>query len=165
MAIRINTKSRQIRRSRTGTQTHKAELATIKAEIYKPSQQQMINIVLSILNTLRGEPPEGTPVDTGWATSNWLVSIGEPLKGTVEPYSEAIYQAGIVDIFNYDIKKDGEVFIVNNVPYIQFLNQGTSQQSPAGFVEKAIRKALREAKKRGRVISSKYSRGKKKVKK
>jgi hypothetical protein len=48
-----------------------------------------------------------TPVDTGHAAAGW------------------------------EIKADGKnILVTNDVPYIDFLNQGTSKQAPAYFVEK-----------------------------
>ena len=36
----------------------------------------------------------------------------------------------------------GPIYITNNVPYINSLNGGHSQHAPAGFVERAIVKAV-----------------------
>jgi hypothetical protein len=36
----------------------------------------------------------------------------------------------------------GEVHVSNAVPYVQSLNDGHSQQAPAGFVQAAIAKAV-----------------------
>jgi hypothetical protein len=39
----------------------------------------------------------------------------------------------------YKLKKPGEqIHITNNAPYIRQLNDGSSKQAPAGFVERAI---------------------------
>ena len=50
--------------------------------------------------------------------------------------------AGITALASYRLE-GGNIFISNNVPYILALNDGTSRQSPAGFVQNAIQKAVR----------------------
>lgn len=94
----------------------------------------------------------GTPVDTGRARSNWQVSLGQPAAGERDPYAAgqalgineganaqaAIAQgAGVIGS-----RSEGQsVFISNNLPYIERLNDGWSAQAPAGFVEDAVLKA------------------------
>lgn len=89
-----------------------------------------------------------TPVDTGRARSNWLVSLEEPSENEIEPYVEgekgstgnenisaALAQGrDVVDKYG----PGDTIFITNNLPYIQQLNAGSSSQAPAGFVEQAV---------------------------
>lgn len=91
---------------------------------------------------------ETTPVDTGWARANWVPKIGEPITepvgqpgatGTFAAQSAAA--AGVLDVAQYQLQQ-GRIHVTNNVPYIQRLNDGYSRQEPAGFVQRAIRKAL-----------------------
>lgn len=89
-----------------------------------------------------------TPVDTGRARSNWLVSLGSPKSGTREPYAPGDsgnsgpanaalqMQDAAATIGQYRIGQT--IFITNNLPYIQRLNDGWSAQAPAGFVEQAV---------------------------
>jgi len=84
-----------------------------------------------------------TPVDTGRARSNWIASVGEPsgdTRGVQEPFS-LIIQASTTfkaeRVTNFPV-----LFIANNLPYIQRLNDGWSQQAPAGFVERAVDSVL-----------------------
>ncbi len=95
----------------------------------------------------------GTPVDTGRARSNWVVSIGLPSFGVIAPYApgnklgigEGANTAGALDQGRAVIarRKDPQtIYIVNNVHYIGSLNRGTSPQAGANFVEKAIHAAL-----------------------
>lgn len=89
---------------------------------------------------------ETTPIDTGWARSNWVPNIGEPVTSTTgapEGVSFASQQAGIAGLASYQVAL-GAVFITNNVPYIQVLNDGHSKQAPIGFVQLAIDKAVYE---------------------
>lgn len=85
-----------------------------------------------------------TPVDTGWARANWIPSIGDPVSavaGSRESVSPADQQAGQAQVLSYKLAA-GTLWVANNVPYVRFLNYGTSAQAPAGFVEVAIAQAL-----------------------
>lgn len=95
-----------------------------------------------------------TPVDTGWARANWVPRIGETFIDDAPPDTEddqlaalpgrqAEQQAGVAAVAASYTLGQGPVFVSNNVPYIQVLNDGHSQQAPAGFVEAAIEKAVR----------------------
>lgn len=78
-----------------------------------------------------------TPVDTGRARSNWRAALGGPFTSELEETSAmgAINQAESV----INARGPGEtIYISNNVPYIQRLNDGWSAQAPAGFVEQAM---------------------------
>ncbi|MCC6425646.1 MAG: hypothetical protein IT435_02375 [Phycisphaerales bacterium] len=98
---------------------------------------------------------DGTPVDTGEARSNWLISLGVPLRGTIAPYTPypKFSQAngrGRNETANANAarqramsaiaaRQPGQtLFIQNNVEYIGELNRGTSRQAPALFVEASV---------------------------
>lgn len=104
-------------------------------------------IVLEVVNALIASPSAGgTPVDTGWASSNWIPHVGTPVlrpAGSPTNVSDAAQQAGIASVLGY--RSSGPVFVSNNVPYILRLNEGSSRQAPAGFVQAAIAKAVRVA--------------------
>lgn len=88
-----------------------------------------------------------TPVDTGWASNNWVPTIGVPTESPVgRPghLSLAPITKGIADVLKWTFK-NGAAFVTNNVPYIQKLNSGSSKQAPSGFVEKAIQAATATA--------------------
>lgn len=82
-----------------------------------------------------------TPVDTGAARSNWQVGIGGPVAerrpslGAGESATQPAISAAQAEIQEY---QQGELWISNPLPYIGRLNEGSSSQAPAGFVEKAI---------------------------
>lgn len=102
------------------------------------------------------EVARNTPVDTGKAKSNWVVSLGSAFGGIRAAFSpflsrykggaggstaETRNQAGVTWSAASVLagNKDGQdVYITNNLPYIQRLNEGWSKQAPAGFVEAAI---------------------------
>jgi len=93
-----------------------------------------------------------TPVDTGRARSNWIVSTIAPAPGAKGPYSpgsnlglgesanaQAALAQGQAAISS---SKPGQsIFITNNVSYIGRLNDNWSAQAPAGFVEAAVLRA------------------------
>lgn len=88
-----------------------------------------------------------TPVDTGRARANWQAGIGSAPAGTVE-YSgggsgAVSYATGAAQSVVTTYKgQPGGIWLVNNLPYIQRLNEGWSAQAPAKFVEQAIDTAV-----------------------
>lgn len=96
---------------------------------------------------------ELTPVDTGWARSNWVPSIGasfDALVGDHENVSTSEQQGGIDSIITRSSSIGAQpLYITNNVPYIEALNNGHSQQTPAGFVDFAVDLGVKKAYDRG----------------
>ena len=97
-----------------------------------------------------------TPVDTSNALSNWLGALESPNLSVVEPHllgrrgSTQLRSArGTVEAFKIDTenKKPGQaIFISNSVDYIRNLNEGSSKQEPAGFVNRAVLIARKKVK-------------------
>lgn len=114
--------------------------------------QLIKKIVLDIVANLRRAASEGgTPVDTGWARANWLPNIGSPINSPAgvrpeQPDSATTseQEKGLASVVTGYRTSRGEVHITNNVPYIINLNEGSSKQAPAGFVQRAIMKAIFE---------------------
>jgi len=80
-----------------------------------------------------------TPVDTGRARGNWNVGIGAPNVST-KPEDHGFDKSGrgaIAEGTQVALNlKSGEVaYITNSLPYIPALNQGSSSQMPAGWIE------------------------------
>ncbi len=94
---------------------------------------------------------ETTPVDTGWARANWVLEIGAPFRGTAGTREQAesgridasAQQSGIAAVAT-GYKLGPEIFLSNNVPYITRLNEGSSAQAPAAFVQAAILRAVEQ---------------------
>lgn len=107
----------------------------------------MTTLSVNIVAGLQQQPPAGTPVDTGWARANWVPQIGSPyvVEASRDPAGvgsrAAEQQAGIASLFTYRLNR-GPIFISNNAPYITRLNDGSSKQSPAGFVQAAIAREI-----------------------
>ena len=89
-----------------------------------------------------------TPVDTGRARSNWQIGIGAAPSGAREAFSpgqggdtEGANTRAALDDARRKINtgRDGaDIHITNNLDYIGRLNEGSSEQAPAGFVEDAV---------------------------
>lgn len=103
-----------------------------------------------------------TPVDTGRARSNWQVSIGSPIESEREPFAPGELgstagpnaQAAIAQGEQVINRRQPEetIFITNNLPYIQRLNDGYSAQAPVGFVQTAVQRAVEYVRTRARVL-------------
>ncbi len=72
---------------------------------------------------------ERTPRDTGWAIANWSITAHEP---NTEVHSADRPLMTYSD-FDYRVQDD-KVTIYNNLEYIEALEDGHSQQAPAGMV-------------------------------
>ncbi|SEJ87482.1 hypothetical protein SAMN05518849_11682 [Sphingobium sp. AP50] len=59
---------------------------------------------------LTSAPPQGTPIDTRAASNNWQMDFSDPMNPA----------------------------LTNHLPYILKLDDGSSSQSPAGFIGRAI---------------------------
>lgn len=104
-----------------------------------------------------------TPVDTGRARSNWIVSINAPVNqprpafaptsplnssaltllnnrfGERENAAAALAaSAGTIA----SVSPGDTIFISNNLPYIGELDDGKSPQAPAGYIREAIGDAV-----------------------
>ena len=77
-----------------------------------------------------------TPVDTGRARGNWQCTMGSPADGVLDAEdktgAEAIARARDVSVgIGTD---DRSIFLTNNLPYIEALENGHSGQAPQGMV-------------------------------
>ncbi len=121
-----------------------------------PQVLRIMSELEHVMETVVKEATEGitkelintTPVDTGFARSNWIPSTGEPVP-TVAGVRDSSgidhgpQVTGLREIsMSYKISK-GTVYISNKVPYITILNTGTSTQAPRAFVQKAIVKGIK----------------------
>lgn len=116
-----------------------AQAAAIGERIRKQITDACKMLTLEIVKELKQQPPAGTPVDTGHARRNWIPSVGAP--NTVQATSAAPAHAGTQAVLAYQLSQ-GTLWVANVVPYIRRLNYGHSEQSPTGFVEAAVDRAL-----------------------
>jgi len=93
-----------------------------------------------------------TPVKTGRAKGNWFVSAGTPstqvtnkedktTKGGVGPRAQKELEGISINL--------GLDFLTNNLPYIEGLEFGRSDQAPSGMVRTTLRQFASIAKKEG----------------
>ena len=77
-----------------------------------------------------------TPVDTGRARGNWQCTISVPAASVADVEDKgggkAIAQAAD-EVMGWEPSKV-VIFLTNNLPYIQRLDDGYSQQAPSGMV-------------------------------
>jgi hypothetical protein len=130
------------------------QINIIMADLDRYTRGEVITLGININANLRSNPPLGTPIDTGWASANWVPSVGQPF---IDPAAEqvkdptpaqvaargAVAQKGVNEVLAWR-SSDGSIFSSNNVPYIGPLNAGHSPQSPRGFILTAIERAIRQ---------------------
>jgi hypothetical protein len=76
-----------------------------------------------------------TPVDTGRARANWQVTIGTPAAGTIEiDDTNGGATMSKATAASAGFKAGDTIYLTNNLPYIRRLEEGSSQQAPAGMV-------------------------------
>lgn len=136
------------------------DLAYLSRYMYKAAaavDDDVNNFVKAVSQEVHFEVDERTPVDTGRARSNWIVRIGRAWNLVYRPFAPgrhlgrgeranlnaAVAQAKAVLARR---KTDETVYITNNLPYINRLNQGYSRQSPSGFVQSGISVGIGKAK-------------------
>ena len=122
----------------------------VQAIIEGGTAEVVRKIQLRALQTLAS----ATPVDTGHARSGWTPNVGSPVVDRLDrPTDDAAARGGASSrasanrakaegIARSYLLRQGKVFISNNVPYVVFLDQGTSAQAPANFVERALTAAI-----------------------
>lgn len=81
---------------------------------------------------------EKTPVDTGRAKASWGLTTYHANDSKNDPDGYSINEiATIIDAnvkgFDFSVHDD-QVIIYNNLEYIEYLENGTSQQAPQGMV-------------------------------
>lgn len=126
------------------------------------AQAQLANLyAMAVADAIVIDLAYSTPADVGEAISNWQVTLdgeattilpayfpspkGRTRKGvwahTVDPVQTAQFNApATIDAARAVLrtKAPGQIiFITNNLDYIRLLDQGSSDQAPAGFVERA----------------------------
>ena len=115
------------------------QMKAFEADIEELGTQTLRKIALDVDQDL----VNNTPVDTGRAKGNWLVGVNSVKTAIVEKEDKS--GSGAILEGASEIKKAefGDVIhIINNLPYINKLNDGSSTQAPAGFVESAVERAV-----------------------
>lgn len=142
---RLTNRASQKRRQSEGLENLNELLVWVEAR----TNRVLITTALRIHEKLKSAPPVGTPVDTGWASNSWIMSVDQPDTTNANPPKGAFsflpsFNTGVVAVLQFDIKKNKSIFIQNNAPYINRLNHGWSAQSPSGFVDAAVDSGVAE---------------------
>lgn len=93
-----------------------------------------------------------TPIDTGRARGNWVVSIGQPVEvvkgqpGSPQAGEAEALAQGQSAVASYRLGA-GSIFISNSLPYIVKLDEGSSSQATAGMSKFAIQAARQQFRK------------------
>lgn len=93
------------------------------------------------LQALRGVVLK-TPVDTGRARANWQTTIGTPASGELDRQDKSDTNSNIAIAQGSQVVEAAQPFSViwltNNLPYIERLENGYSQQAPNGMVSTTV---------------------------
>jgi hypothetical protein len=123
------------------------------AKLAKGATRNVADIKADAAKRIGSTLVKTTPVDTTLARSNWVAS-----GNTADLSLRTIRSAGetVADMVSSIMSVDSEtdIHIANGgdkVPYLYWLNKGTSSQAPAGFVEESVH-AGKRAVERGRVL-------------
>jgi hypothetical protein len=107
----------------------RSSMATLQDDIDKEVEKQLRAKALKAFADVKLM----TPVDTGQARNSWYIG-----------YTERYFDGEVGSTSNISIltpkDKPQEIIITNGVTYIQFLNNGHSQQAPMKFIESAFKK-------------------------
>lgn len=127
--------------ARTSTQVgianFDARMKKLGARVYQRSNQGVKDLASVVLNSLI----DNTPKKTGQAAANWHVGVGSPAPGFQEGFT-AYDQTRAAGLAKISSRQPGQpINISNQTPYISKLNNGSSVQAPAGYVEMAISNA------------------------
>lgn len=84
-----------------------------------------------------------TPVDTGYARSNWVAAheIVNDTVGSKEQVDNGRFLSSLAMLnatASVDVMSGLIIYVSNPVPYMGRLNDGWSAQAPAGFIEAAV---------------------------
>ncbi len=122
------------------------------SNVFRESNKVKRNAALAIDQTV----VLGTPVDTGTARSNWLVSTDGARDDTIDAYAP-LASGNLSETANAEAalaqgkkviagtKPEQDIHITNNLDYIMALNEGSSAQAPAAFVEEAVDAGVKAA--------------------
>lgn len=146
-----------------------------RADSFQPAAAK---IARSVAAAIGEELARETPVATGAARSNWIMTIDQIANYVIPAYvpylkphqsQYAIHketaphpgggigdkeeQANLVAVLSqhfvalqsFDPERNSTIYIANNIPYMEKLNAGYSNQTPAGWVKRAVEKGMEVA--------------------
>lgn len=147
------------------------DIGSLQVRIEARTDALMKNVSVLTRNTARAilnRLAVSTPVDEGVAISNWQVSLSGPPVTRLPAYfpgnagstkgenARAMLQTARAIIPGFYAGKNETLYIGNPIPYIAQLNQGSSAQAPAGFVETAILAGSEHVRSAAPIITGKF---------
>ena len=101
-----------------------------KEEVQAPVRLVTMKLAMEALNRVVMK----SPVDIGRFRGNWNVSFGVPVAGPdlIDPSGQATIARGTAVIMGMSVPT--VVWVSNHLPYAEALENGHSQQAPAGVV-------------------------------
>ncbi|MBB4000965.1 HK97 gp10 family phage protein [Aurantimonas endophytica] len=82
-----------------------------------------------------------SPVDTGRFRGNWQVAIGDVPAGTLEiEDKDGTATISKVQAATMGLEVGQTIYLINNLPYAQALEFGSSRQAPGGMVRLAAQR-------------------------
>lgn len=113
-------------------------------EVPEMGNKLAIKVTITIVNDLA----HVTPVDESTAISNWQVELNNPAQSAIRAYypgkkgsTYSLSVSATIDDAKAALatKKPGQAIYLSNVlRYIRRLNDGSSSQAPAGYVERSV---------------------------
>jgi len=88
----------------------------------------------------------------GGLRANWQASIGAPASGTVNSTSESTSRGSISKAAAM-LRGDSPIYLTNNLPYAQRIEDGYSKQAPTGMVKVSIRAFKRHVMKQAKKVN------------
>lgn len=129
------------------------------ADYWKQIKKKQVDLDKHLNKTVRltalavyGQVVKLTPVDTGRARGNWWVGLNvvpsTAFPAETKAEGASLQRAALADAQQQidAYKNDHILYVSNNLPYIRKLNEGSSMQAPANFVESASQVGARKAK-------------------
>ena len=122
-----------------------ATFAIQLAQFQTDTEQRALLTIKRIVLEMFKRVMQRTPVDTGNARANWDIGINaipDGFEATIETgelgaASQQALNRGLMEFASF--KLGDTAYIVNNVAYIGFLEEGRSGQAPSGMVKITVR--------------------------
>ena len=106
----------------------KHDLSKFKKKTTRMTEQVFKGTVISLF----GKIVARTPVDTGRLSNSWRPTVNRPSKSSQKASPAAIFKT----VSN--AKLGDSIYLVNNLPYAQKIEAGSSKQAPTGMVRVTV---------------------------
>lgn len=108
-------------------------------------EDEISDIKIEMITNIDNELTYTNPFLSGQALANWTVSVDSPDEKFYEGQLERpANQSPKILETEFVTRKD--IYITNSVPYIQKLNNGSSDQAPSLFIEMAMLAGVQKVK-------------------